>query len=153
MLFLQFQLGDDRYVLDASQVAEVLPLVSLKHIPQAPAGVVGVLNYRGHAVPVVDLCELALQRPAARRLNTRLIIAYYADAAGEQHWLGLIAERVTEAVRRDPAEFSDSGVSLEHAPYLGPVASDGHGLLQWIDVGTLLPDEVRNVLYRQLVER
>ena len=32
MLFLMFQLGKDRYVLDASHVVEVLPLIGASHI-------------------------------------------------------------------------------------------------------------------------
>jgi len=50
MLFLLFQLGQDRYALEASRVIEVLPLVSLKRIPQAPRGVAGLFNYRGRPV-------------------------------------------------------------------------------------------------------
>lgn len=150
MLFLQFQLGDDRYVLDASQVAEVLPLLDLKHIPRSPPGLTGVFNYRGTVVPVVDLCELALNRPAQERLSTRIIIAHYADAAGAARLLGLIAERVTEAMRREPGEFASTGVTLSEAPYLGAIASDGVGLVQWIDVKTLLSDAIRDVLYREL---
>ena len=37
MLFLLFELGTDRYALDALQIAEVLPLVAIKRIPRAPA--------------------------------------------------------------------------------------------------------------------
>jgi len=47
MLFLQFQLGKDRYALDASVVVEVLPLLGIKRIPHAPDAVVGAFNYRG----------------------------------------------------------------------------------------------------------
>jgi CheW-like domain len=36
MLFLVFQLGTDRYAIEAAQVVEVLPLVNAKHIPRAP---------------------------------------------------------------------------------------------------------------------
>ena len=39
MLFLLFQLGNDRYVLEASRVVEVVPLLALKQLPQAPEGV------------------------------------------------------------------------------------------------------------------
>ena len=55
MLFLTFQLGVDRYALDAKRVAEVLPLVDIKQIPHAPAGVAGVFNYRGTPVPVIGI--------------------------------------------------------------------------------------------------
>ena len=47
MLFLLFQLGKDRYALEASRVVEVVPLLALKQLPQAPKGVAGIFNYRG----------------------------------------------------------------------------------------------------------
>jgi chemotaxis-related protein WspB len=150
MLFLLFQLGDDRYVLDSGLVAEVLPLVALTQIPQAPAGVAGLFNYRGTPVPAIDLTRLTMGRRAQARLNTRIVLVHYPDRHGDPRLLGLIAERVTETVRRDVADFVASGVSSQGTPYLGPVATDVRGLLQWIDVATLLPAPVRDVLFTDL---
>jgi chemotaxis-related protein WspB len=147
MLFLLFQLGQDRYALDTGRVAEVLPLVAITPIPQAPAGVAGLFNYHGAPVPAIDLSLLTLGRPAPSRLNTRIVLVHYPDGHGETHLLGLIAEKVTETVRRDPADFVASGVTSDRAPYLGPVATDAHGLMQWIDVEWLLPASVRDVLF------
>ena len=149
MLFLVFELGRDRYVLDASQIAEVLPLVAIKRIPQALPGVAGILNYRGAPVPVIDVSQLTLGRPAERRLSTRIVLVHYPDADGRPRLLGLIAERATRTVRRERTDFVASGVSCEGAPYLGPVAADARGLLQWLDPRTLLPAPVRDMLFRQ----
>lgn len=151
MLFILFELGTDRYALDAGQVAEVLPLTRIKQVPQAPAGVAGVLNYRGAPVPVIDLSEMMLGRPAQRRLSTRIILARYPEAGGDTRLLGLIAEKATESMRREAADFVASGVTNEEAAYLGPVASDGHGLVQWIEVKNLLSAPVREVLFGQVV--
>jgi len=151
MLFLLFQLGNDRYALEAGQVAEVLPLLSLKQIPQAPPAVAGVFDFRGEPVPVVDLSQMALGRPARCRLSTRIILVHYPDGSGNQRLLGLIAERVTETIRRDPLDFIASGVDLDAAPYLGTLATDARGLIQWVDVDRLLTSAVRDLLFRQPV--
>jgi len=153
MLFLKFQLGKDRYALDSSRVVEVLPLLGIKQIPQAPAGVVGAFNYRGKPVPVIDLSELALGRPARLHMSTRIIVVRYPGGNGTQHQLGLIAEKATETVRRDPSDFTDSGVINDGASYLGPVATDPDGLLQWIDATKLLTAPVRDVLFKQPPEQ
>jgi len=63
MLFLVFQLGPDRYAIEAAQVVEVLPLVNSKHIPRAPLGVAGVFDYHGTPVPLIDFTELAQGTP------------------------------------------------------------------------------------------
>ena len=152
MLFLQFQLGQDRYVIDCSEVVEVLPLLEIKQIPQAPSGVVGVFNYRGQPVPVVDLSELALDRPAPRHMSTRIVVVRHPDGKGDFHPLGLIVEKASETVRRDRADFADSGVVNGNAPYLGPVAADAAGLVQWIEVGKLLPAAIRDMLFAQPLE-
>lgn len=151
MLFLVFQLGHDRYALDVAQIAEVLPLVGIRHLPRAPAGVAGLFDCRGMPVPVIDLSQLALGRPAEPRLSTRIVIVHYPDGTGNTHLLGLIAEKVTETVRHEPSDFVDSGIANTSTPYLGPVATDRRGLLQWIDVGKLMPAAVRDVLFAPLV--
>ena len=155
MLFLIFELGHDRYALPAALIAEVLPVVRIKRIPHAPSGVAGVFNYHGAPVPVIDLSELTLGRPAARRLSTRLIVVSYPDRQdeGQSHLLGLIAERATDTMIRDPAEFVASGVTTSRAPYLGHVITSNHGVVQRIDVETLLPDDVRESLFEQLVDQ
>jgi chemotaxis-related protein WspB len=152
MLFILFQLGRDCYALDAAQVVEVLPLVRMKKIPRAPAGVAGVFTYRGAPVPVLDLSELALGRPAHARLSTRLLLVHFPDATGTKRLLGLIAEKATETLRREPGDFVAAGVRSDGAPYLGPVAHDPRGLIQWIEVDKLLPAPVRAALFEQAVE-
>jgi chemotaxis-related protein WspB len=149
MLFLLFELGNDRYALDVRQIAEVLPLVGVKQIPKAPQAMIGLFNYRGAPVPVIDLSQLTLGRPAARRLSTRIVLVNYPDHTGHTHLLGLIAEKATLTVRHEAADFVASGVTNDGAPYLGPVATDARGLLQWIDVRTLLPPSFRDLLFKE----
>ena len=59
-LFLLFRMEGDRYALDAREVVEVLPLLRLKRIPEAPEWVAGVFSHRGVLVPVLDLCGVRL---------------------------------------------------------------------------------------------
>ena len=149
MLFLVFGLGQDRYAVDALGVAEILPLVEITQIPQAPPAVAGVFNYHGAPVPVIDVSQMTLGRRAERRLSTRIVLVHYPDPEGQTRLLGLIAERVTQTVRHERADFVASGVSSDAASYLGPVATDERGLLQWVDVRTLLSPSVRDALFNQ----
>lgn len=148
MLFLLFHLDRDRYAIEARQVVSVLPLVRVKAIPQAPAAVAGLFDYRGELVPLIDLCELALGRAARSLLSTRIIVVDYADDEGVPRKLGLIAEQVLETLRRDEREFEPSAVDSPHAAYLGPVASDAQGPIQRIEVRALLSRPVRELLFQ-----
>jgi len=149
MLFLLFQLGNERYALEASRVVEVVPLLALKRLPQAPRGVAGIFNYRGRPVPAVDLGELTLGQPASEHFSTRIIIVHYPDDRGTDHLLGLIAEHATEMLRKEPKDFSEPGVRFKAAPYLGPVLMEGNRAIQRIYEHRLLPEPVRQLLFSE----
>jgi chemotaxis-related protein WspB len=151
MLYLVFQLGDDSYALDARHVVEVLPVVDLKHVPQAPASVAGVLNYRGTPVPVLDLTELLLERRSAARMNTRIVITRYADLSGREHFLALLAERTTDMLRREESDFVSSGLALRRAAYLGPVVVEAGRLVQRLEIEHLVPPDLRELLFTELL--
>lgn len=147
-LFLVFHLGSERYALKATEVAEVLPRLSLKPIAHAPAWVAGIFAHRGAMVPVIDLCALTLGTPAQARTSTRLVLVnYQPQPQGPVRWLGLILEQATETLRCAPADFQPYGLKTPLAPYLGPVRADEQGLMQWIGVADLLPEDVRSVLF------
>lgn len=147
MVVVLFEIGKDRYALDASQVNEVLPLVAIRPVPLAPREIAGVFNFRGAPVPVVDLNQVTVGRPSTPRLSTRIIVSRYYDRHGAARLLGLIAERVTQTVRCDPAEFVASGIVNPDAPYLGPIATTSAGMLQRIDVSRILPPAVSQMLF------
>jgi chemotaxis-related protein WspB len=153
MLFLLFQLGQDRYALQASRVLEVLPLVELRKIPDAPKGVAGIFNYHGRPVPAVDLSELTLGQPSDPRLSTRIIVINYPDERGALHPLGLIAEHATELIQRDQRLFQEPDHKLGGAPYLGPVLMDKRGVIQWVHEQRLLPERARDLLFCETLEQ
>ncbi len=111
MLFLLFQIGNDRYALDCRHAVEVIPYLALKKIPQAPRGLAGIFNYRGRPIPALDLCEMAFDRPARELLSTRIIVVNFIDPASRtEQCLGLIAERATGMMRRDENDFVNAGI-------------------------------------------
>ncbi|MGF6206673.1 chemotaxis protein CheW [Pseudomonas frederiksbergensis] len=147
-LFLVFRVGNERYALQAIEVAEVLPRVPLKPIARAPEWVAGVFAYRGTVVPVIDLSALTFGQPAQARTSTRLVLVHYRpDEATPAQLLGLILEQATDTVRCNPADFQPYGLDNRQAPYLGPVRKDAQGLLQWVRVADLLDEQVRGLLF------
>lgn len=148
MLLLCFSLGDERFAVDAAKVQRILPLVRMKQIPKAPAWMAGLMRYHDRTVPVVDLCALNLARKAERRLSTRIILVHFTDREQQSHPLGLLAEQVDETVRRQATDFTATGVDSPETPYLGGVAGDGEGMLQWVEIDRLLPDDVQQLLFQ-----
>lgn len=148
MTFLLFKIGADRYALEAMRIIEVLPILDLKAIPGTDRALVGVLNYHGEPVPVVDLSLMATGRPAARMVSTRLVVLRFA-VGGEEKRLGVLVESATETIRLPEDDFVDSGIS--GAPFLGRIYSKGgaeRGIIQWIEIEQLLSQEVRRKLWQ-----
>jgi chemotaxis-related protein WspB len=148
MLFLVFRLGEDRYAIEATQVVEVLPLVNWKCVPGAPRGVAGIIDYRGLPVPLIDLTQLALEKPSRKWMSTRIILVNYGeDSSSQRHVLGLMAEQATETLRRTEEEFAASGLAAPAAPYLGSVTTGPAGTIQRIEIKNLLTESVRMQLF------
>ncbi len=152
MLFVQFTLDNDRYVIDSSQDRADASLAPLKAMPGVPAWVAGVLEYEGMPVPVIDLAALALGRRSHERLSTRLALVYYPHKSSgglERRRLGILLERATRTLTLDAAAFTAAGVEASDARYLGPLARDAQGLVQWVRIEHLLPEHVQAQLFTE----
>ncbi len=152
MLFLLFHLGDACYALETALVREVLPLLQIRAMPRAPAAVAGVIEHRGVTLPVIDLSELALGRPAARRSSTRIVLVRHTDGHGTERLVGLVAERVTRTLQCDSELFQRSGLSRAGAPYLGGLATLPSGLVQRIELGELLTPTLSSSIFERAIE-
>ena len=131
MLMLLFHAGDNLYALDSSQVVEVIPMVVLRKIHHVPDYVAGVFNYRGIIVPVIDLCHLIHGTACRSRFSTRIIMVNYTAKDGGHRRLGLMAERVTETLKR-PDLDPKNAPKVNDVPYLGEMFMDELGMIQRI---------------------
>ncbi len=147
MLLLVFEAGNNRYGIEASEIIEVIPVVSFQRIPHAPVYVAGLLNYRGAVVPVIDLQALLGENPARRLLSTRIMVVRFPSAAGPDRQLGLLAERITETRRCEAADLQPAGVQPEGAKYLGPVLADSGSFVQKVTVSQILSEDVKRILF------
>lgn len=149
MLLLVFHLGTSRFALDVRAIVEVVPFVNLEPVAHAPSYVGGLFNYRGETVPVIDLRHLVQEAPCVSHMTSRIMLVRYPLAGGEQRLLGLLAEKVTETLKRKREDFADAGIRIHDTPYLGDVARDDRGMIHYLEYDQLLPDEVRDLLFEE----
>jgi chemotaxis-related protein WspB len=149
MLFVVFKAGGSRYALEARHVLEVTPRVALRPCPGAPAWVAGLCNYRGAAVPVLDLGRLLGGAPCAPRLSTRLVLTPYRGRSGRERVVGLLAEGVTETATMAETDFNQAGVATAQTPFLGTLAAEQGEFIQRLDSEHLLPTELDAVLFAE----
>ncbi|MFQ3671857.1 MAG: chemotaxis protein CheW [Verrucomicrobiia bacterium] len=148
MLALLFNLGGERYALEARSVIEVIPAVPLRPLPQAPPFITGLLAHRGDVVPIVDLRQLIRQEPSLRRLSSRIILVHCPlESPPPYPLLGLLAEQVTDAIPIPQDQLKADHITLRDAPYLGKIALQNGTLIQFIRLERILSKTVRDNLF------
>lgn len=136
MLMLLFHSGESKYALSGDVVIEVVPNIQLIPLPTAPNHVVGLLNYGGAGIPVLDFCLLMEGRPSREALHTRIMLLE-GESNGKQLMIGLRAEKITEIFDIDLEAFQDKGIACEKWPFLDGVATQKNGVVQRVDADKL----------------
>lgn len=99
--FFTFTLAQEVFAVDIAQVREVLEFTETTKIPRTPPSMCGVINLRGHVVPVVDL-RLKFGMPSGERtVNTCIIILDVALDDGDSAVLGVLVDTVQEVLDLD----------------------------------------------------
>jgi chemotaxis-related protein WspB len=140
MLMLVFNIADNLYAIDSARVVEVIPRISYRAVHHVPAHIVGVFNYRGAIVPVIDLCKLIRGQSSRDFLSTRVMMVGNQQPDGSHRYIGLMAERVIETLNVQPNDFKQTGVHSDHAAYLGRIITEKRGMIQQITLEELFND-------------
>jgi purine-binding chemotaxis protein CheW len=101
---LEFRLAQERYALETKYVREVHPLKELTPLPCTPKFVVGIVNVRGHIVPVLDL-KTFLQLPSKGLTDLHQVIL----VSSEDVEVGVLAD-VIVGVRSIPEDTLQSSL-------------------------------------------
>ena len=71
----EFRFGDATYACASSFVCEVYPLKGLTPLPCTPSFILGIINVRGHILPVIDIQSLlGLPSPPTRESGKVVIL-------------------------------------------------------------------------------
>jgi len=152
MLFLLFYIGEDRYVVDARKVIEVVPLVKLSNFPNTENYVAGLCNYRAVPVPVIDVRQLLDEIASKPVMSTRILLVNYTSYSGQEHHLGLIVEHATETISLEVERFHRTSSKTSKDNYVSNMMTDEKGIIQWVDVDHLLSKHDCDVLYGSSAE-
>lgn len=95
--YLTFVLGGETFALDILAIKEILEYSAPTDIPMMPAFIRGVVNLRGSAVPVVDLCA-RFGRPSAPVTKKTCIVIVETRVSEESHIIGVVVDAVNEVL-------------------------------------------------------
>lgn len=87
--WVTFRISNRSLALPVTHVREILRLTELTGVPNAPHPVAGVMNLRGHVLPVVDSHALLGLSPQLPTHSSRVLVFQLNDRA-----VGLIADEV-----------------------------------------------------------
>ena len=102
-----FVVGDVHYAVPIARVKEIANALEIVPLPHAPREVVGVADYRGEVVPVIDLRTRFGLPHADRTSKSKWIVV---DVSGRP--AALIVDAVTDV-------FGTGGADLRPTPLLG----------------------------------
>jgi chemotaxis signal transduction protein len=129
------RLGSSRYAVAMTDVAEVATVPRVTRVPDAPAWLRGVANWRGRMLPVLDLRPLLGAAAVPLASSARLLVVARDDVA-----VGLVAEAIPgvyAAGLEDLAPLPPT-LSAEAAQLVAGQAVDASGPVAVLDVGALL---------------
>jgi purine-binding chemotaxis protein CheW len=109
--YLTFMLGRETFALGILSIKEILEYSPPTEIPMMPAFIRGVVNLRGAAVPVVDLCA-RFGRPSAAVTKKTCIVIVETRVGDESHVIGVVVDAVNEVLEIPNSE-------IEPAPSFG----------------------------------
>lgn len=95
---VSFRLGEEEYGAEINNVREIIRVLNITQVPQAPHFIEGVINLRGTVIPVINLRRRFGLPEIENDKNTRIVVV---DVEGRE--IGIIVDAVAE-VLRIPAE-------------------------------------------------
>lgn len=111
MKALTLRLQDELFAVEAESVREILDLVPITEVPNAPPFVGGLINVRGRVVPLADLRVMfGMDRPPPDK-DTRIVVIEI-EIDGEPTIAGILADKVHDVTDIEAA-------SIEEAPKVG----------------------------------
>ena len=105
--YLTFLMGAEQYSLDIHQVKEIIAYNDIMEIPMMPNFVKGVINLRGHAVPVIDLA-LRFRRKGATISKLTCIIILEVMREEKVTQLGIMVDSVNEVISLTENDIEES---------------------------------------------
>ncbi len=135
---LLLSLRGSLYAIDVAAISEILPLPELTHIEEAPPEYVGVVNRRGHVLPVIDLSIKFGQPTQPYQLSDCLVIL---ENLGNE--IGILVSEALEVCELQigdivPISNFDWKIEAEqavaHTQFIQGLAKHGDKLLMVIDL-------------------
>lgn len=107
-----FVVGSEEYCVEILKVQEIIRMMDITKIPNAPSYAEGVINLRGRVIPVIDFRKrFNLAESSRNSSQTQRIVV--VDIAGST--IGLIVDQVSQVVKLTPDQVSPTPETVRNS--------------------------------------
>ncbi len=103
-----FRVGKENFGVPIGIVHEIVRMMDITVVPEAPGFIEGVINLRGKIIPVVDLRKRFSEQPQENRRNRILV----AEIDG--HQIGLVVDSASEVLKLNSELIEPPPSIFEH---------------------------------------
>ena len=133
-----FDLINEICGVETEQVNEIVKYQEITKVPEMPAFIEGIINLRGHVVPVINLnTRFHLGKNDAEK-NTKIIITNI-----DEQQVGFVVDNVVEIVRlsSEDTEATPDLIKKFGKKYIKHVAKIKDKLVNILDLASILTEE------------
>ncbi len=105
--YLIFELAHEEFGISVLQVREIMKTQEITAVPRAPHHLQGVINLRGHIVPVVNL-RRKFDMPEQEDTERTCIVVVGVHMNGGEQPIGLVVDSVVEVLLVNASEIEDT---------------------------------------------
>ena len=104
---VSFRLANEEYGVDIMHVQEIILIGQITQMPQVPEFVCGLINLRGHVIPIIDLRVRFNLDVTEHTEHSRIIVLNVNKKTA-----GIIVDAVDEVLRINPDQIESASVGL-----------------------------------------
>jgi len=130
-----FRVGKEHFGVPIELVHEIVRIMEITSVPDAPDFIEGVINLRGKIIPVIDLRKRFGETKITSGKKNRILVAEIMDKI-----VGLVVDAASEVVKIPPADiepppnvFGESEVN-----YVNGVGKLANKLIILVDLGKIM---------------
>lgn len=136
--YVIFKLSKEEYGIDIMNVREIVQYQESVKVPNSPAFIEGIINYRGKVIPIICLKKKFGMGNSMNDANTRIIVINLNDKQ-----IGFLVDEASQTVRIDDSNIDPTPevISGIERKYITGVGKIDNRLVILIDLEKVLTDD------------
>jgi purine-binding chemotaxis protein CheW len=140
--YLTFTVTGGSFAIAIASIKEIIEYRAPTEVPMTPGYMRGIINVRGHVVPVIDLA-VRFGRPRAEATRRTCIVILEVDEQDEQHVIGVVVDTVSAVMEIADADVepSPSFGAKVRSEFITGMGRIGERFVILLDIGKVLSAE------------